>query len=62
MLSATRDAKAAERFVRQARQAKHPATPRVITVEKNAAYPPAFAILQPAEQLPASCTLRHGKY
>jgi transposase-like protein len=61
LLSKTRDAKAAERFFRKALRAKHTATPRVITVEKNAAYPPAFATLQ-EEQLPASCTLRQCKY
>ena len=42
MLSTTRDAKAAERFFRKALRAQHTATPRVITVDKNAAYPPAF--------------------
>ena len=42
MLSATRDADAAERFFRQVLQASHARTPRVITVDKNAAYPPAF--------------------
>jgi IS6 family transposase len=62
LLSATRDAKAAERFIRKALQAKHTATPRVITVDKNAAYPPAFEALQQQGQLPASCTLRHCKY
>jgi transposase, IS6 family len=42
MLSATRDADAAERFFRQVLQASHTRPPRVITVDKNAAYPMAF--------------------
>ena len=37
MLSPTRDADAAERFFRQVLQASHTLTPRVITVDKNAA-------------------------
>jgi transposase, IS6 family len=42
MLSATRDADAAERFFRQVLQASHTLTPRVITVDQNAASPPRF--------------------
>jgi transposase-like protein len=60
--SKTRDAKAAERFFRKALRATHTATPRVITVDKNAAYLPACETLQQEGQLPASCTLRQGKY
>ncbi len=60
--SKTRDAKAAERFFRKALRAKHRATPRVITIDKNAAYPPAFETLQQQGHLPASCTLRQCKY
>jgi transposase-like protein len=41
LLRATRHAKAAKRFFRKALRAKHTATPRVIIVDKNAAYPPA---------------------
>jgi transposase, IS6 family len=62
LLSKTRDANAAERFFRKALRAQHTATPRVITVDKHAAYPPAFATLQQEGQLPASCTLRQCKY
>jgi IS6 family transposase len=61
-LSATRDAKAAERFFRKALRAQHTAPPRVITVDKNAAYPPAFEALQQAGQLPKGCRLRQHKY
>jgi transposase-like protein len=39
MLSAKRDGKAAERFFRKVLQARHTQSPRVITVDKNAAYP-----------------------
>src|SRR4028119_705403 len=38
MLSAKRDAPAAERFFRKALKAEHNQTPRVINVDKNAAY------------------------
>jgi transposase, IS6 family len=62
MLSPTRDAEAAERFFRKVLGACHTTAPRVITVDKNAAYPPAFATLQQEGQLPTSCTLRQCKY
>jgi transposase-like protein len=38
----TRDANAAARFFQTALQATHTATPRVITVDKHAASPPAL--------------------
>jgi transposase-like protein len=62
MLSGTRDAGAAERFFRQVLQASHTLTPRVITVDQNAAYPPAFEALQQEGMLPAPCVLRQCKY
>jgi transposase, IS6 family len=62
MLSATRDADAAERFFRQVLQASHTLTPRVITVDKNAAYPPGFDALQHDGTLPETCLLRQCKY
>jgi len=62
MLSPTRDAGAAERFFRQVLQASHTRTPRVITVDKNAAYPPAFDALQQDSTLPETCRLRQCKY
>jgi transposase-like protein len=34
----------------------------VITVDKNPAYPPAFATLQQVEVFPATCTPRSCKY
>ena len=62
MLSATRNADAAERFFREVLQASHTRTPRVITVDKNAAYPLAFDALQHDGTLPKMCLLRQGKY
>jgi transposase, IS6 family len=62
MLSATRDADAAERFFRQVLQASDTLPPRVITVDQNAAYPPAFQALQQESMLPESCVLRLCKY
>jgi transposase, IS6 family len=62
MLSPTRDAEAAEHFFRQVLQASHTLTPRVITVDKNAAYPPAFESLQQEKTLPETCQLRQCKY
>jgi transposase, IS6 family len=62
MLSATRDADAAERFFRQVLRDSHALTPRVITVDKNAAYPPAFDALQQDSTLPETCRLRQCKY
>jgi len=62
MLSATRDAKAAERFFRAVLGARHTTTPRMITTEKHAAYPPAGAALQPDGTLSATWTWRQCKY
>jgi IS6 family transposase len=62
MLSTTRDAGAAERFFRKVLQASHALTPRVITVDQNAAYPPAFEALQQEGMLPVPCVLRQCKY
>jgi len=44
-LSAKRDALAAERFFRKALKASHNQEPRVINVDKNAAYPKAITPL-----------------
>jgi len=62
MLGPTRDAEAAERFFRQVLHASDTLTPRVITVDKNAAYPPAFGSLQQEKMLPENCQLRQCKY
>jgi transposase, IS6 family len=62
MLSATRDAEAAERFFRRVLDASHTTIPRVITVDKHAAYPLAFDALQRDGTLPETCLLRQCKY
>jgi IS6 family transposase len=62
MLSATRDAGAAEQFFRKVLRASHAILPRVITVDKNAAYPLAFDALQHDGTLPETCRLRQCKY
>ena len=62
MLSASRDAGAAEQFFRKVLDAGHTTLPRVITVDKHAAYPLAFDALQHDGTLPESCRLRQCKY
>ena len=62
LLSAKRDASAAERFLRKTLKATHTQMPRVINVDKNAAYPPAIDDLKAEEQLPATTELRQVKY
>ena len=61
-LSATREADAAACCFRKVLQASHTRTPRVSTGDKNAAYPPAFAALQPDSPRPETCRLRPCKY
>ncbi len=62
MLSAKRDANAAERFFRKVLQATHTQLPRVITVDKNAAYPKAIETLRADETVPETTELRQKKY
>jgi len=62
MLSAKRDAKAAKRFLRKVLNAPHTIEPRVITVDKNAAYPPAIEALKTVESLPETTEARQSKY
>ena len=61
-LSPTCDAQAAKRFFAKTLAAPHTTTPRVITVDKNAAYPKAFNELQAEGAIPDSCELRQVKY
>ncbi len=61
-LSPTRDASAAKQFFTKALTATHTATPRVINVDKNAAYPKAIAELKAEGIVPQSCELRQIKY
>src|SRR5262245_16857644 len=60
--SATRDAQAAQAFFEQTLDAPHPVTPRVITVDKHAAYPKAVDSLKAVQRLAAECELRQTKY
>lgn len=61
-LSTTRAAPAAERFLAKALGASHTVPPRVITVDKNAAYPKALNALKSEGAIPLSCDLRQSKY
>jgi hypothetical protein len=54
MMSATCDPGAAEGVCRAVLQASRTPTPRVITIDKRTAYPPAFETLQPQSSLPVS--------
>jgi transposase, IS6 family len=60
--SAKRDAAAAQAFFEKALGAPHTVTPRVINVDKNAAYPKALDTLKAQAQLPPDCELRQVKY
>ncbi len=62
LLTAKREAKAAKRFLRQTLKAVHTSTPRVITVDKNPAYPKAIKELIAAKKLPQIVKLRQSKY
>jgi transposase-like protein len=62
MLSAKRDAPAAERFFRKALNTSHNLEPGVINVDKNAAYPKAIDELKAEETIPETCELRQNKY
>src|ERR1700730_17514138 len=57
-LSSTRDAHAAKHFLTKALGSSHTVTPRVITVDKNAAYPKALNEMRAAEVVPVLCELR----
>src|SRR5512135_489010 len=61
-LSATRDAEAAKRFFSKTLHASHTVVPRVITVDKNAAYPKALKELKTEGTIPEGCELRQVKY
>jgi transposase, IS6 family len=62
LLSPTRDAEAAKSFFAKTLAAPHTTTPRVINVDKNAAYPKAFKALKDKGTLPDSGELRQVKY
>ena len=62
LLSPTRDAKAAKHFLQKTLAASHTLEPRVINVDKNAAYLKAFVELKAAGSISESCELRQVKY
>jgi transposase, IS6 family len=62
MLSAKRDGKAAVRFFRRVLKANHGTQPRVINVDKNAAYPIAIEKLKSEQTLATKIGLRQVKY
>jgi IS6 family transposase len=62
LLSPTRDARSAKRFFSKALGASHTTAPRVIVVDKNAAYPKALKELKAAGTVPEQCELRPVKY
>lgn len=60
--SPTRDTQAAREFLLKTLAASHTSAPRVINVDKNAAYPKAFAELKTEGDIPEQCALRQVKY
>lgn len=62
LLTAHRDAQAAKRFLRKALKTAHNQEPRVINVDKNAAYPKAMDELKQKKELSESVELRQNKY
>ena len=62
LLSAKRDAAAAQRFSRKALGQPHTVNPRTITVDKNAAYPAAVTALKREGELWRFSRLRQVKY
>jgi transposase, IS6 family len=62
LLSPKRDTEAAKHVFTKALAAPHTINPRVITVDKNAAYPKAFKELKVEGIMPDSCELRQCKY
>jgi IS6 family transposase len=62
MLSANRDTDAAKRFFKKALSSPHTQLPRVITVDKNAAYPPAIQQLMNEKTLSKETLIRQKKY
>ena len=62
MLSAKRDHKAAVRFFKKALKSTHTQMPRVITVDKNAAYPLALNELKIHDKLNKTTKFKQVKY
>jgi len=62
LLTEKRDKKAAKRFFKKMLGNTHAAEPRVISVDKNKAYPPAFDELKEEGIIPESTKFRQKKY
>ncbi|UOY92330.1 IS6 family transposase [Ectobacillus sp. JY-23] len=61
-LSESRDKEAAKRFFKKALATSHVCKPRVITVDKNPAYPVAIQELKEEKQMPEGIQMRQVKY
>lgn len=61
-LSKTRDKQAAKDFFKKALRSNHVSTPRVITVDKNPAYPIAIEQLKKEKSIPDGMQIRQQKY
>jgi len=61
-LSESRDKQAAKRFFKKALAFSYVSKPRVITVDKNPAYPVAIQELKEEKQMPAGIQIRQVKY
>ena len=62
MLSSKRDRKAVKRFFKKALSSNHNQIPRVITVDKNPAYPPAIDELKNEKNLFKNVEIRQTRY
>ncbi|PHC28099.1 IS6 family transposase, partial [Bacillus pseudomycoides] len=60
-LSKTRNHKAAKRFFKKALQSFHVSQPRVITIDKNPAYPIAIEELKNEKKMPVDIQIRRVK-
>ncbi|MED1597520.1 MULTISPECIES: IS6 family transposase [Bacillus] len=61
-LSKARNHKAAKRFFKKALQSFHVSQPRVITIDKNPAYPVAIEELKNEKKMPVGIQIRRVKY
>jgi IS6 family transposase len=62
MFSENRDMAAAKRFFTRALSSTHNQNPRVISLDKNPAYPPAIQELKNEKSMPKETTIRQTKY
>lgn len=61
-LSKSRDTKAAKCFFKKALAVRHSTTPRVVTVDKNPAYPLAIGQLKEEKMMPEGVKIRRIRY